>query len=81
MSVPCPQYINIKEDSNSTTYRVSIFFVDGFKSTLYLHEENLMELVNNLDAEEKTIKIFSNDILTDIIIVNSIVKIKIEELK
>ena len=80
MSIPCPKYVNIKEDSNTTTYRVSVFFVDDCKSTLYLHEENLMELVNILDAEEKTIKIFSNDILTDIIIVNNIIKIKIEEM-
>lgn len=81
MSIPCPKYINIKEDKNSITYRLTIFFVDDCKTTLYLHEENLMELVNILDAEEKTIKVFSNDILSDIIMVNNIVKIKIEELK
>ena len=80
MSIPCPKYVNIKEDSNTTTYRVSVFFVDDCKTTLYLHEENLMELVNILDTEEKTIKIFLNDVLTDIIIVNNIIKIKIEEM-
>lgn len=80
MPVPYPKYINVKEDSNSTTYRVSVFFVDNCKSTFYLQEENLMELVDILDAEEKTIKVFSNDILSDIIMVNNIVKIKIEEM-